>query len=596
MQRSSTSDLHIPGLSDSPASSPMIVEGPESPIKSIHLEMEQDRAEEEPGMRTIDFFDNTSDSEPSDQVAAGGIPIKRHSIGSSVQGLYNGSQGNSSHLKHLGEFSADNSKLRKYLELTSSGGDESSTSHLAPSPRSLDEGTTEAVASEARPISIRDAGPGRLVNHASPRVSSYMGSQYGSSRLDKSQQILELHAITLQALTRDEETLQTTSPRIPKDRQSVPDAKELRHLPPLKPAKRVTVIPPPLSVSDPTGQSPMSITRTPYPFAHRKVFPPMSPVSENSEDTISRESVLSVCIRRRNVNRPARVSRMVLPKSAELRSPGVASADSNEKHFRSLDYDDSHFFQQMRSEYISLRGSFRYLSAQTLQRITVEYFGYRSGRPVRCNSCDHVESEAMRSPRLLAFKGLEDTFSEEKLMEHYRNPKAGRARYSWVHWAHRIAASAAPALSKIPITPPPPGSAATDTTLEEDSSKANNDDAANKGDAEEAAKVRSAAEGYEVNSDEAADDNNGVGIEFIEDWSVSRIAIALIIVFALAVAATLLWTFLGVGPALADGNVVTGGVQSAGVRVAAGFIFGVFVFLIGLAVVIAWAWVSWLVT
>ena len=594
MQQSSASELHIPELADSPASSPKIVEGPDSPVKSIHLEMELNSAEEDPGMRTTDFLDNTSDSEPSDHATTGGIPIKRHSIGSSVQGLYNGSQGSLSHLKHLGEYSSDSSKLRQYLEITSTGADESSTSQFIPSPRSFDEGIIEA-----RPVSMRDPGPGRLVNHVSPRASSHMENQYGPSASSKSQQILEVHAITLQALTRNDEPMLTASPRMSKDRQSAFDVKEPRHLPPTKPTKRVTVIPPPISISDPTGQSPLNITRTPYPFTHRKVFPPMSPVSESSEDTISRESVLSVCVRRNNANRPARVSRMVLPKSADLRSPNMTSPEKNEKHFESLDYDDSHFFQQLRSEYSKLRGPFRFLSAQTLQRITVEYFGHRSGRPVQCGSCDHAGSEAMRSPRLLAFKGLADTFSEEKLMEHYRNPKAGRARYSWVHWAHRIAASTTPALLKIPITPPPPGSAATDGTFEDEgkgaSNSNNNNGSGNGNDANEASKAKEAADNYDVDSGETAE-NSGVGIEYIEDWSIPRIASALAVILLLAIAATLLWIFLGVGPALANGDIVTGGLRNAGERVVTGLVFGVFVFLIGLVAVLAWVWVSWLVT
>ena len=591
MQRSSTSELHIPELSDSPAISPTLVEGPESPIKSIHLEMEPDHMEEDPGMRTMDLLDNASDSEPSDRATAGGIPIKRHSIGSSVQGLYNGSQGSLPPVKLLGEHSSENSKLRQYLEITSSGVDESPTSQFVPSPRSFDEGGAEATTSEARPVSIKDPGHGRLVNYASPRISALADSQYGTSASHMSQQILEVHAITLKALTQNDEPMLTTSPHMSKNRQSAFDMKESRHLPPSKPIKKVTVIPPPISISDPTGQSPLSITRTPYPFTHRKVFPPMSPVSESSEDTISRESVLSVCVRRNNANRPTWVSRMVLPKSADLRSPNMTSPESNEKHFKSLDYDDSHFFQQLRSEYGKLRGPFRFLSAQSLQRITIEYFGHRSGRPVRCGSCDHAGSEAMRSPRLLAFKGLVDTFSEEKLMEHYRHPKAGRARYSWVHWAHRIAASTAPALSKIPITPPPPGSA---TTL--DSEGKGGDTGDGNADNEVLSKAKEPADdSYDADPDDTAE-NSGVGIEYIEDWSVPRIVSALAVVLLLAVAVTLIWVFLGVGPTLAGDTVVTGGLRYASDRVVTGLVFGGFVFLIGLAIVLAWIWISWLVT
>ena len=659
MQHSSTSELNILGLSDSPASSPLVVEGPDSPVKSVPLEMESDRGEDDPGMRTTDFFDNTSDSEPSDHaVAAGGIPVKRHSIGSSVQGVYHGNQGISSHLKNVGEYPSENSKLRQYLELTSSGADGSSTSQLISSTHSLDNGVGEAATSEGRPVSTRDVGPGRLANHASSRLSSKVNSQYGPSSIDKGQQILNLHSMSLQALTRDDESPAVASPRMSKDRDSVLDLKEPRQpvsaLPQSKSNKRVTVIPPRISISDSEKQSPIKIVRTPYPFVHRKVFPPMSPISENSVDTISEESVMSICVRPNNANRPARVSRMVLPKSADLRaSPNMASEDSKKKHFDSLDYDDSHFFQQLRSEYSKLRGPFRFLSAQTMQRITVEYYGHRSSsgarRPIRCSNnnsinnnnicCDHVESEAMRSPRLLAFKGLADTFSEEKLMQHYRNPRIGRARYSWVHWAHRIAASTAPALSKMPIstqtqmpmpvpTPPPPSSAATDATIPEDeTSKSNNNNNNNNStninnkddqndteatktkyeldreDVSASASAAAAAANENINDDHINDDNSGVGLEFIEDWSVARIASALAIVLFFAVAAVLLWVFLGVGggggPASTASGGAAGNLQNtagAGARVVTGLVFGVFVFLIGLVLVLAWLGVCWLVT
>jgi uncharacterized membrane protein len=61
------------------------------------------------------------------------------------------------------------------------------------------------------------------------------------------------------------------------------------------------------------------------------------------------------------------------------------------------------------------------------------------------------------------------------------------------------------------------------------------------------------------------------------------------IVLALAVVAALLWIFEGFSPRALDG-----GFHDAAGRVASGCVLGVFILLLGLAVVWLWALVSWL--
>ena len=58
-------------LSNSPASIPIFVEEPASPAKSVHLETMEDQITEQPGsgVRTADFFDDTSSDDEHEGVA-----------------------------------------------------------------------------------------------------------------------------------------------------------------------------------------------------------------------------------------------------------------------------------------------------------------------------------------------------------------------------------------------------------------------------------------------------------------------------------------------------------------------------------------------
>ena len=77
------------------------------------------------------------------------------------------------------------------------------------------------------------------------------------------------------------------------------------------------------------------------------------------------------------------------------------------------------------------------------------------------------------------------------------------------------------------------------------------------------------------------------GLEFVEGLCVWRIVVAMTIVVLLAIAAALLWVFLGL-------SVLPIGYKGAGARVGEGAVFGGFVLLVGWAIVGGWIWVSWL--
>lgn len=227
-------------------------------------------------------------------------------------------------------------------------------------------------------------------------------------------------------------------------------------------------------------------------------------------------------------------------------------------HFASLDFDDAFFFRQLRSEYVKLRGPYRFFSARTLRRITTGRFGQSL---LACGNCTILGSKAaetshpMRSPRLLVSRGLSDSFSEDKLWQHYRNPSMGKARYTWVHWANRVASVSAP-----------------EPHIHDESS--------------------TTARGLEVElrtEDDPAVHLPGAGIEFVEEWSWARILVALGLVLLAAIAAVLLWIFFGYGWSDL-------GFRGAGGRVGTGILMGGFVLLVGWMCVLGWMWISWLVS
>lgn len=67
MDFSSIDDRRNIRLSNSPASTPIIVEEPTSPVRSVHLDMEESiHKQRDRGMQTADFFDDTSSDDEAD--------------------------------------------------------------------------------------------------------------------------------------------------------------------------------------------------------------------------------------------------------------------------------------------------------------------------------------------------------------------------------------------------------------------------------------------------------------------------------------------------------------------------------------------------
>lgn len=397
-----------------------------------------------------------------------------------------------------------------------------------------------------------------------PRRSTF------SSYSDKAEQRLGVHAIAydlfLNGLLRDDEVMRQNktqlgssktgprssmtpqrlnddSPRSPREAFSA--QKKIDRL-----SKKVHAVPPPIQVSHSHPSLPHDIVLTPYPFdtprSNRKEFD-IGGVSRTQTPSGSVESILTLSIGRSNSHSKSRVTSLTIPASNDFTVARNSREGANsEKPFTSTAFDDAELFSQVRLSYTALAGPFRLFSARSLSSIHV------SGPATRAADAGYGWLHQPRSPRILAYKGLMDTFSEEKILQHYRKPALGKSRYAFVHWAHRLAAAP-------PVRTPTSGMFAPTTDRE---------------------LVRQAEQPE--------------GLEFLVSWSVKRIMLAFLLVLLLSAAAALLWIFLGKNTSPQFPAPQRAGYRGAGDRVGTGVLLGICVLLFGLSSIGGWLGMSWL--
>jgi hypothetical protein len=225
----------------------------------------------------------------------------------------------------------------------------------------------------------------------------------------------------------------------------------------------------------------------------------------------------------------------------------------------SVDFDDKFFAECLHNEYRTLAGNWikQALSARRLEDIRLCQVNIWSGTSSQPSS---------KGAGLLATgAGIDmddDTrspFTEHSLMNLYQHPKSGKARYTWVHWAQRVAVSnaARPAsrfyrreesLDRDPFRFPQP--------------------------------VESIAE--------SGLPDTVTTIQFVHVYSTLRIAIALALMLMLSVAAALLWVFLG----SAGTGIRTDEDRERSDRMGSGMAIGILVLLVESAGFGLWMWRS----
>lgn len=596
-------------MSDSPRRSPHVTHSVTSPVRSVHPEMlESINSQADFGARTADFFDDTTSEE--DEVTG---MLDREASGVEETLLHRGRHSQSKRRPSRPQTGVNETPVAQGQgKGRSSQPEGDGYQRLSPvkrpgdSARYKDEPDVPDTPSTSFNGSITELLPGE---HGSsppqyPKPARFSGFSRPHSTVDprsepayrsssvmpapvatKVDQILSAHAIaheiTLQALMRDETTLDRTidsfAPMHPGDRGSLLPA-SLRINDPRSPGsmrkfsasdetqqtpssgKRVQVVPPPIDTSGPRPSLPASLVRTPYPFegegVHHKDLSHMVEGGQDAKAPIpDNESVLTLSIRASASNNRRRVTSIVLPGSNTLTTIQSAGSTEKENHFRGLEFDDQELFRQIKQAYAELSGPWRFLSARSLKRIVI------SGAASKAADAGYGWLHSPRSPRELAFKGLKDTFSEDKILAHYHRPAMGKSRYAFVHWAHRLAA-------------------------------------AENRRAPERENARREVEGNLVRKLDQPE-----GLEFVLSWSILRLSLAILSGLILAVAAVLLWTFLGrsttfdelEGSEPGDMKVHGSGFMNAGDRVGTGMAMGICVLLIGLSTIVGWMGVSWLV-
>lgn len=604
-------------LSDSPRRSPHVTHTITSPVRSLqptlHLEslnsqadmpMESIESQADLGMRTADFFDASSSDGEEDiasildrgasGVEANLIDRGRHSqvkrrasrpqaVPNEPHAIRCRSQRRSIQPEGDGYQRLSPVKVPEAVSRYMDTPDTPSTS--------FNGSITELLPGEHGSSSPDYPRPARLSAFGRPHSTVERRSEpaYRSSSVmpppvaSKVDQILSAHAIaheiTLQSLMRDENTLDRTmdtfgpmgdrgsaipaslrfnDPRTPGVPRKFSAPEDTHRTPGTGASKKVHVLPPPIDTTRPRRTLPQSMVRTPYPDGvHRRDLSHITEGAPNPSTPASNvKSVLTLSIRPSKKNNRRRVTSVLIPAtnafSAVRSSDPISASKEKESHFYSTDFDDAEFFRQLQQAYATLSGPWRFFSARSLKRIIV------SGAASKAADSNYGWLHSPRSPRELAFKGLQDTFGEDKILAHYYRPAMGKSRYAFVHWAHRLAAA----------------------------------------ESRQSPHARLDEGGDLVHKIEQHE-----GLEFILSWSTWRLSLALLLVLVASVAAVLLWILLGrsttftspesFGPG--DMTIQGSGFRDAGDRVGAGLVMGICVLLIGLSSMAGWMGVSWLV-
>jgi hypothetical protein len=232
-----------------------------------------------------------------------------------------------------------------------------------------------------------------------------------------------------------------------------------------------------------------------------------------------------------------------------------------------VDFDDKFFAEQLLAGYCTVSGSWfrRFLSARKLKKI----------RLGQINTWSTSASPTMLSSasRLLATgtgihedADIKNTFTEDSLMKLYNNPKGGKARYSWVHWARRVAASNVPRQRSRPSN---------HLSARSPRHQSNN--------------IAMSGEKNETFTTAHPLPDIITTIQFVHSLSMLRILSTLLLMLAFSILAALCWVFLGT-------NTIGGISSNIGVqrmdRVESGMAIGIMVLLLESVGFGTWIWLS----
>ncbi|USW56482.1 hypothetical protein Slin15195_G098010 [Septoria linicola] len=595
----------------------------QSPTKSIHpqysaLASQLESIDNQPDYqhRTIDFFDDDSDMEDglpraitTDNLVSRSrsrSPAKRKQLPPSGQSFASRCEPKRVGMKALEPESEGYERVDSTLHERVPRPDAADTESYAGSvdeflPRKSEE-DAQAFKSTARLSStnqFRTSGLGWKTSAPQAHQSIYDGARASSMYSDKIDQRLGVHQkayeMLIQGMLSDQElmnsnhsplkdqrasalpaALRTNDPRSPRDHlpaNSSPEQTSSHRSGQSR--KRAHFVPPPIDVNGVRHSLPPDLIRTPYPHSASITHSPH--LTRNTPSSGTSPEVLNLSIRRSNSNSRSRTTTITIPPASAAHSYSAHRTNEKglaEEHCQAeaADFDDETLALSLRKAYKSLAGPslLRLFSARSLSRIIIGGPDSHT-RDAECGRLLHPQR-----PTVLAHHWSIDSFSEENLLELFRKPKLGRGKFAFVQWARSAAGTNKTCCGggdhATAAAPPGP-----DTEVAESSDEAD------------------LLDDHHHHLSHFHIQPKTVHLEFILHWSARRISLALLFIILLAVAACLLWIFLGKQSAPGPDPIVTAGFRGAGDRVGTGLLMGVMVLLVGLTGLGGWLGLSWLV-
>jgi hypothetical protein len=273
---------------------------------------------------------------------------------------------------------------------------------------------------------------------------------------------------------------------------------------------------------------------------------------DSHDDIHSHKSVLHLSLQNHHEAVNRRQARIIIPND-------LATTSSNTRY--SVDFDDKYLAERLRSAHRELAGPWvqRCFSARKLRYICLRQSSAWS------ESHEPVALHGINANKLLASgagSGLEDTtFTEDKLLHFFRHPKSGKARYTWVHWARRVAMAHLDSKPRLQSSGPSQPASYQESV--------------------------DGKEGSVTHHTVSSPSGTIMTVQFVHTLSTLRILVAIILVLMTSAMGALLWIFLGVG----SGWMRDLGLQSAS-RVGSGMAIGVLILLLELLMFGVWVWRS----
>lgn len=304
------------------------------------------------------------------------------------------------------------------------------------------------------------------------------------------------------------------------------------------------------SITKPRDSRVISGPRSPDPAKSRRsnAYSAHAPAVSSKTSSASRQCTVRLLVHRRNAPNGRRTATISIPRDAE---------DENGKQFQGLKFDDAMLFKQMREKYFRTL-----LSSSALGRFWRLWFSARNLKRVRMIQ----DGEKPNWRRMEEDEGV----PEQELLARFKDPKQAVGAYSWVHWAQRIS----------------------DGEVGDYGYRLSRDmaDARVRLGLAHSRNVSGSTLDARREHEQMKSMASSRGLEFVEGWSLGRIAMAALLVLLAAAGICLLWIFLGPAD---DWRGTIWLQQAQRSRIGFGCVLGFLGVILGCVWIAAWMWLSW---